>query len=94
MRLKLLLLNWSQTHAVRSLLCVDDNTEEHQVNSDMTPEDFNVIGVGCDVSSELSVQRAFEQVMDTYGRLDSVVASAGESLRLPHQSSGTRNNMM
>ncbi|OAX39363.1 NAD(P)-binding protein [Rhizopogon vinicolor AM-OR11-026] len=47
------------------------------VNSDMTPEDFNVIGVGCDVSSELSVQRAFEQVMDNFGRLDSVVASAG-----------------
>ncbi|KAG1832642.1 hypothetical protein EV424DRAFT_1367481 [Suillus variegatus] len=47
------------------------------LNSDMTPEDFNVIGVGCDVSSELSVQRAFEHVMDTYGRLDSVVASAG-----------------
>lgn len=47
------------------------------VNSDMTPDDFNVIGVGCDVSSELSVQRAFEQVMDTFGRLDSVVASAG-----------------
>jgi len=44
----------------------------------MTPEDFNVIGVGCDVSSELSVQRAFEQVMDTFGRLDSVVASAGK----------------
>ncbi|KAH7929685.1 NAD-binding protein [Leucogyrophana mollusca] len=47
------------------------------VNSDMTPEDFNIIGVGCDVSSELSVQKAFETVMDTYGRIDSVVASAG-----------------
>ncbi|KIJ69149.1 hypothetical protein HYDPIDRAFT_24004 [Hydnomerulius pinastri MD-312] len=47
------------------------------VNSDMKPEDFNVIGVGCDVSSELSVQKAFETVMDTYGRVDSVVASAG-----------------
>jgi NAD(P)-dependent dehydrogenase (short-subunit alcohol dehydrogenase family) len=47
----------------------------------MTPEDFNVIGVGCDVSSELSVQRAFEQVMDTFGRLDSVVASAGKFFR-------------
>lgn len=54
--------------------------EERQVNSDMTPEDFKVIGVGCDVSSELSVQRAFEQVMDTFGRLDSVVASAGKFL--------------
>lgn len=76
-------------HAVRNLLYSDFTTEEHQVNSDMTPEDFNVIGVGCDVSSELSVQRAFEHVMDTYGRLDSVVASAGKFLRLPQHSSET-----
>jgi len=47
------------------------------VNSDLKPEDFNIIGLGCDVSSELSVQKAFETVMDTYGRIDSVVASAG-----------------
>jgi len=46
-------------------------------SSDLTPEDFKVIGIGCDVSSELSVQKAFETVMDTYGRIDSVVASAG-----------------
>ena len=37
-----------------------------------------MIGVGCDVSSELSVQKAFEMVMDNFGRVDSVVASAGE----------------
>ena len=43
----------------------------------MNPEDYNVIGIGCDVSSELSVQQAFRRVMDTYGRIDSVVASAG-----------------
>jgi NAD(P)-dependent dehydrogenase (short-subunit alcohol dehydrogenase family) len=36
-----------------------------------------VIGLACDVSSELSVQKAFQTVLDTYGRLDSVVASAG-----------------
>ncbi|EIW84834.1 NAD(P)-binding protein [Coniophora puteana RWD-64-598 SS2] len=46
-------------------------------NSDYAPSDFNIIGVGCDVSSELSVQKAFETVMDTYGKVDSVVASAG-----------------
>ena len=48
-----------------------------EVDSDMNPEDYNVIGIGCDVSSELSVQQAFRRVMDTYGRVDSVVASAG-----------------
>ncbi|KIP12354.1 hypothetical protein PHLGIDRAFT_124243 [Phlebiopsis gigantea 11061_1 CR5-6] len=45
--------------------------------SDMDPADYSVIGIGCDVSSELSVQQAFRRVMDTYGRVDSVVASAG-----------------
>jgi NAD(P)-dependent dehydrogenase (short-subunit alcohol dehydrogenase family) len=53
-------------------------TEEFvQVNSDMNPEDFNIIGLECDVSSERSVQKAYQQVMDTFGRVDSVVASAG-----------------
>lgn len=53
-------------------------TEEFvQVNSDMKPEDFRIIGLECDVSSERSVQKAYQQVMDTFGRVDSVVASAG-----------------
>ncbi|KAI0345258.1 NAD-P-binding protein [Trametopsis cervina] len=47
------------------------------VDSDMTESDYSVIGIGCDVSSELSVQQAFRRVMDTYGRIDSVAASAG-----------------
>lgn len=45
----------------------------------MDPSDYNVVGIGCDVSSELSVQQAFRRVMDEYGRIDSVVASAGAS---------------
>ncbi|PAV23838.1 d-arabinitol dehydrogenase [Pyrrhoderma noxium] len=38
---------------------------------------LNVIGVGCDVSSEVSVQKAFKIATDEFGRIDSVVASAG-----------------
>lgn len=38
---------------------------------------LNIIGVGCDVSSEISVQKAFKEATDTFGRIDSVVASAG-----------------
>lgn len=45
----------------------------------MEPSDYNYIGIGCDVSSELSVQQAYRRVMDRYGRIDSVVASAGAS---------------
>ncbi|EIN07152.1 NAD(P)-binding protein [Punctularia strigosozonata HHB-11173 SS5] len=47
------------------------------VNSDLKPSDFNVIGLECDVSSELSVQKAFQATLDKFGRVDSVVASAG-----------------
>ena len=45
----------------------------------MDPNDYSVMGIGCDVSSELSGQQAFRRVMDSYGRIDSVVASAGTS---------------
>lgn len=48
-----------------------------EVNSDMKSEDFNIIGLECDVSSERSVQKAYQQIMETFGRIDSVVASAG-----------------
>ncbi|KZT26622.1 NAD(P)-binding protein [Neolentinus lepideus HHB14362 ss-1] len=47
------------------------------LNSDSKPEDFKIIGLECDVSSERSVIKAFNETMDTFGRLDSVVASAG-----------------
>ncbi|TRM59281.1 hypothetical protein BD626DRAFT_508798 [Schizophyllum amplum] len=47
------------------------------VNSDLRPEDVKIIGVECDVSSERSVQKAFATVTSTFGRVDSVVASAG-----------------
>lgn len=50
-----------------------------EVDSDMVPSDYNFVGIGCDVSSELSVQQAYRRVMDRYGRIDSVVASAGGS---------------
>jgi len=50
---------------------------ESCVNNDMKPGDFNIIGLECDVSSERSVQKAYQQIMDTFGRIDSVVASAG-----------------
>ncbi|KAG6333578.1 hypothetical protein ID866_5507 [Astraeus odoratus] len=45
--------------------------------SDMTPETLTVAAIGCDVSSEIDVQKAFETVMNTFGRVDVVVASAG-----------------
>ena len=48
-----------------------------EVDSDFDPNDYRVIGIGCDVSSELSVHLAYRRVMDTYGRVDSVIASAG-----------------
>ncbi|KAI6109658.1 NAD(P)-binding protein [Pisolithus sp. B1] len=52
-------------------------TDMCALDSDLKPEDLEVVGIGCDVSSELSVQKAFKTTMDTFGRIDSVVASAG-----------------
>ncbi|VDB82770.1 unnamed protein product [Peniophora sp. CBMAI 1063] len=43
----------------------------------LSPSDFKFIGVECDVSSERSVQKAYAETIDTFGRIDSVVASAG-----------------
>lgn len=40
---------------------------------------LDVVGISCDVSSEKSVQDAFGNVLSRWGRVDSVVASAGES---------------
>src|ERR1700684_2456615 len=37
-----------------------------------------VIGIECDVASQESVQHAYSQVLDTFHRIDSVVASAGK----------------
>ncbi|KDQ61131.1 hypothetical protein JAAARDRAFT_32136 [Jaapia argillacea MUCL 33604] len=47
------------------------------LNSDMGPSDFDVIGLECDVSSERSVIKAFGETVSKFGRVDSVVASAG-----------------
>ncbi len=54
----------------------------HEGTGDVKPDDLKFIGVECDVSSEISVQKAFSEVMNTFGRLDSVVASAGEAFLL------------
>ena len=40
-------------------------------------DSFKAIGIACDVSSESSVQSAFEEVIKEFGRVDAVVASAG-----------------
>ncbi|KAJ7074062.1 NAD-P-binding protein [Mycena amicta] len=45
-----------------------------EVNADA---EIDVIGIECDVSSEQSVQKAFENTIKTFGRVDAVVASAG-----------------
>jgi NAD(P)-dependent dehydrogenase (short-subunit alcohol dehydrogenase family) len=42
-----------------------------------TQDDLRVLGVGCDVSSEQGVRMAYKQVLENFGRLDAVVASAG-----------------
>lgn len=59
-------------------LCCACSHPRSAATSGLTPSDVNFIGLGCDVSSEISVQKAFSEVINTYGRVDSVVASAGK----------------
>jgi NAD(P)-dependent dehydrogenase (short-subunit alcohol dehydrogenase family) len=42
---------------------------------------LKVVGLECDVSSEESVSKAFTRTFEAFGRVDVVVASAGESVR-------------
>ena len=41
-------------------------------------DDLTVLGLECDVASEESVRHAYQKVIDKFGRIDSVVASAGD----------------
>ncbi|KAL5536582.1 hypothetical protein ACEPAF_404 [Sanghuangporus sanghuang] len=40
-------------------------------------EDLDVVGFGCNVASERSVEETFDNVLSHFGRIDAVVASAG-----------------
>ncbi|KAF8651481.1 hypothetical protein AX16_004779 [Volvariella volvacea WC 439] len=46
---------------------------EHNDNA----EDVKIIGLECDISSEQSVKDAYAEILSNFGRIDSVVASAG-----------------
>jgi len=50
---------------------------QENTNGTVNPEEVKIIGLACDVSSEQSVQKAYAEIMSTFGRIDSVVASAG-----------------
>ncbi|KAF7311305.1 NAD(P)-binding protein [Mycena kentingensis (nom. inval.)] len=56
-----------------------DGAEELKAYAkELNPEaEINAIGIECDVSSEVSVKKAFADAVAEFGRVDSVVASAG-----------------
>lgn len=48
------------------------------MDNGLVPEgEVQAIGVECDVSSETSVKTAMSQVVHKFGRIDTLVASAG-----------------
>ena len=58
---------------LRSILIEDNFVQEKQ-----HPEaNLDIVGFGCNVASETSVQETFEKINKHFGRLDAVVASAG-----------------
>lgn len=73
--------NSLHTHAVSYPCLMGESTDCSPWtldNGKPNPDALKFIGVGCDVSSEISVQKAYAEIMETYGRIDSVVASAGD----------------
>ena len=48
-----------------------------QLVASITQDGSNALAVQCDVTDETAVKAAIEQVIETYGRLDVVVANAG-----------------
>ena len=42
-------------------------------------DSLDFVGIECDVSDEKSVQKAMDQIIARWGRIDTVVASAGET---------------
>jgi NAD(P)-dependent dehydrogenase (short-subunit alcohol dehydrogenase family) len=49
-----------------------------EASEHLKDDTLKVVGLECDVSSEASVEKAFTRTIETFGRVDVVVASAGE----------------
>ena len=62
---------------LRIISCSDSSLEE---SGEAELGTLDTIGIGCDVASEQSVAAAVQEVVDRWGRIDTVVASAGPSL--------------
>lgn len=46
-------------------------------HGDIEPGKVQAIGLGCDVANEDSVKAGFQHIVDKFGQIDSLVASAG-----------------
>lgn len=50
-----------------------------EASEHLKDDTLKVVGLECDVSSEACMEKAFSSTIETFGRVDVVVASAGES---------------
>jgi len=67
------LLDLKQSEAQRAA----DELAEFAASEHLELNPLKVIGLECDVSSEVSVAKAFTRTLEVFGRVDAVVASAG-----------------
>ena len=49
-------------------------------NGQVKEGDIEAVGMECDVSSEIAVKATMAQVIEKFGRIDSLVTSAGKHL--------------
>lgn len=68
----LALLDLNNEELTRATFLVE--THAREVNQS---DRVKIVGIECDVSNEDSVKNAYSRIMDSFGRIDSVVASAG-----------------
>jgi NAD(P)-dependent dehydrogenase (short-subunit alcohol dehydrogenase family) len=45
---------------------------------ELKPEEVKIIGIGCNVASEADVAAGYTKIIEAFGQIDVVVASAGE----------------
>lgn len=71
---KIALMDLKQEDAQKA---ADELVEWFIQHGDIGPGKVQAIGIGCDVASEDSVKAGFQHIVDKFGKIDSVVASAG-----------------
>jgi len=68
------ILDLSESEATKA---ASDLVQWFEENGETSKGEISAIGLGCDVSNEDDVKAAFEQIVEKFGRIDTLVTAAG-----------------